>query len=233
MLKLKFQYFGTWWEELTHWKRPWCWERLRAGGEGNNRGWDGWMVPPTQWTWVWASSGSQWWTGKPGMLQSMGSQRVGHNWAAELNHLRKNLSLTTKLPSSLKTGVKEKAASHTGRCWFFTWAPWSWKRVNVRNVCIPSSPEKDPPSPDDWDMTQGCFPQHPHLFTYDKLSVSHSVMPDSLRPHGLQPTRLLCLWDFPGKDTGVGCHFLLQGIFPTQGSNLGPLHCRQILYWLS
>ena len=59
--------------------------------------------------------------------------------------------------------------------------------------------------------------------------VSHSVVPDSLRPHGLQPTRLLCPWDFPRKDTGVGCHFLLQGIFPTQGSNPGHLHCRQIL----
>ena len=58
-------------------------------------------------------------------------------------------------------------------------------------------------------------------------------MPNSLRPHGLQPTRLLYPWDFPGKDTGVGCHFLLQGIFPTQGSNPGLLHCRQILYWLS
>ena len=65
------------------------------------------------------------------------------------------------------------------------------------------------------------------------VSVSRSVMPDSLRPHGLQPTRLLCPWDFPGKDTGVGCHFLLQGIFPTQGSNPGILHCRQIHYWLS
>ena len=63
--------------------------------------------------------------------------------------------------------------------------------------------------------------------------VSHSVMPDSLRPHGLQPTRLLCPWDFPGKDTGVGCHFLLQGIFPTQGLNPGLLHHRQILYRLS
>ena len=58
-------------------------------------------------------------------------------------------------------------------------------------------------------------------------------MPDSLWPHGLQPTRLLCQWDFPGKDAGVGCHFLLQGIFPTQGSNPGLLHCRQILYQLS
>ena len=65
------------------------------------------------------------------------------------------------------------------------------------------------------------------------LSVSHSVVPNSLRPHRLQPTSLLSPWDFPGKDTGVGCRFLLQGIFPTQGSNLRLLHCRQILYWLS
>ena len=64
-------------------------------------------------------------------------------------------------------------------------------------------------------------------------SVSRSVMPDSLRPHGLQPSRLFCPWDFPGKDIGVGCHFLLQGIFPTQGLNLGLLHYRQILYRLS
>ena len=58
-------------------------------------------------------------------------------------------------------------------------------------------------------------------------------MPGSLGPHGLQPIRLLCPWDFPGKDTGVGCHFLLQGIFPTQGSNPGLLHCRRLLYRLS
>ena len=64
---------ATWCEELTHWKRPWCWERLRAGGEGDNRGWDGWMASPTQRTWVWASSRSWWWTGRPGVLQSMGS----------------------------------------------------------------------------------------------------------------------------------------------------------------
>ena len=72
-------------EELTHWKRPWCWQRLRAGGEGDDRGWDGWMASPTQWTWIWASSGSWWWTGKPGVLQFMGSQWIGHNWATELN----------------------------------------------------------------------------------------------------------------------------------------------------
>ena len=58
----------TWCEELTHWQRPWCWERLKAVGEGDDRGWDGWMASPTQWTWVWASSRSWWRTEKPGML---------------------------------------------------------------------------------------------------------------------------------------------------------------------
>ena len=75
---------GTWCEELTHWKRPWCWQRLRAG-EGDDRGWDGWMASLTQWIWVWVNSGSWWRTGRPGVLQSMGLQRVGHDWATELN----------------------------------------------------------------------------------------------------------------------------------------------------
>ena len=85
MLKLKLQYFGHLMRRTAHWKRPWCWERLKAGGEGDDRGWNGWMASPTQWTWVWASSGSRWWTGKPGMLQSMGLQRVRRDWATELN----------------------------------------------------------------------------------------------------------------------------------------------------
>ena len=76
---------ATWWEELTHWKRSWCWERLKAGGEGNDRGWDVWMASLTRWTWVWACSASWWWTGKPGVLQSKGLRRVGHNWATKLN----------------------------------------------------------------------------------------------------------------------------------------------------
>ena len=71
--------------ELTHWKRRWCWEGLWAGGEGDDRGWDGWMASQTQWTWVWVNSRSWWWTGRPGVLQFRGSQRVGHNWATELN----------------------------------------------------------------------------------------------------------------------------------------------------
>ena len=70
--------------ELPHWKRPWCWERLRAG-EGDDRGWDGWMASPTRWTWVWVDSRSWWWIGRPGVLQFMGLQGVRHDWATELN----------------------------------------------------------------------------------------------------------------------------------------------------
>ena len=72
----------TWCEELTPLKRPWCWEILKARGEGDDRGWDGWMASPTQWVWV--GFRSWWWAGKPWVLQSMGSQRVGHNRATEL-----------------------------------------------------------------------------------------------------------------------------------------------------
>ena len=75
---------ATWCKELTHLKRSWCWERLKAGGEGDSREWDGWMASPTWWTQVWVNSKSCWWTGRPGVLQSMGSQRVGHDWATEL-----------------------------------------------------------------------------------------------------------------------------------------------------
>ena len=76
---------AIWCEELTHLKRPWCWERLRAGGEGDDRGWDGWMASPTRWTWVWVNSGSWWWTGSPGVLWFMGLQRVRHDWVTELH----------------------------------------------------------------------------------------------------------------------------------------------------
>ena len=76
---------ATWCKDLTLWKRPWCWERLRAGGERDNRRWDGWLASPTLWIWVWASSRSWWSTGKPGVLLSMGWQGVRHDWATELN----------------------------------------------------------------------------------------------------------------------------------------------------
>ena len=85
----------TWFKEPTHWKRLWYEIRLKAGGEGDDRWWDGWMASPTRWTWVWANSRCWWWTGKPGLLQSIGSQRVRHDqvtkqywtdiWIWELN----------------------------------------------------------------------------------------------------------------------------------------------------
>ena len=88
MLRLKFQYFGHLMQRTDSsnidWKRPWCWEILKAGGEGDKR-LDAWMASPTQWTWVWVGFGSWWWTGKPGMLQSMGSQRIGQDWGTEMN----------------------------------------------------------------------------------------------------------------------------------------------------
>ena len=83
MLKLNLQYLVTWCEELTLLKRSWCWERLRVGGEVDDRGRDTWMASLTEWIWVWIDSGSWWWTGRP--VQFMGSQRVGHDWMTELN----------------------------------------------------------------------------------------------------------------------------------------------------
>ena len=85
MLKLKLQYFVHLMWRADSFEKHWCWEILKVGGEVDNRGWDGWMASPTQCTWVWARSGRWWWTGKPGVMQSMGLQRVGHYWATELN----------------------------------------------------------------------------------------------------------------------------------------------------
>ena len=85
MLSWTSNTLATWCEELTDRKRPWCWERLKVGREGDDRGWDGWMASLTRRTWVWASSVSWWRTGKPGVLQSVGLQRVRHNWVTELN----------------------------------------------------------------------------------------------------------------------------------------------------
>jgi len=77
--------FGHLMPRADSFEKTLCWERLKAGGEGDNRGWDGWMASPTQGTWVWVNSGSWWWTGRPGVLQSMGPQRVRHDWATELS----------------------------------------------------------------------------------------------------------------------------------------------------
>ena len=108
-------------EELTHLKRLWCWERLRAG-EGDNRGWDGWMASLTQWTWVWVKSGSWWWTGKPGVLWFMGLQRVGHDWATELNWVFHCIHVLHLLYPLL--------------CWTFRLLPCLGSCYEYRSVCI-------------------------------------------------------------------------------------------------
>ena len=112
---------ATWCEELTHWKRPQCWERLKAGGKGDNRVWDGWMASLTQWTWVWAGFRSWWRTGKPGMLQSMRSQRVRHNWATELTEMGKSgnsdkfIFLSSKITADSDCSHKIKRCLLLGR----------------------------------------------------------------------------------------------------------------------
>ena len=85
ILKMKLQYFDHLMRRAGSFERLWCWEVLVAGGEGDKRGWDGWMASLTQWMWVWVNSGSWWWTGRPGLLWFMGSQRVRHDWATEMN----------------------------------------------------------------------------------------------------------------------------------------------------
>ena len=105
-----------------NWK-DWCWERLKVGGEGDNRGWDGWMASPTQWTWIWVSSGSWGWTGKLGMLQSRESQQVGHDWATEMTDWLLKVALE----------IKNLPANQCRRCkrnGFNPWVrkiPWSRK----------------------------------------------------------------------------------------------------------
>ena len=85
MLKLELQYFGNLMRRTDPLKKTLRLGKIEGGREGDDRGWDGWMASPTEWTWVWVSSGCWWWTGKPSVLQSLGSQKVGHDWATELN----------------------------------------------------------------------------------------------------------------------------------------------------
>ena len=140
---------ATWWKEPTHWKRPWCWERLKVKGGWGGREWGDWMASLTQQTWVWANSERKWRTEEPSVLQSMGSQRVWHDWVTE----QQLICITEPLSCAHGTNTT----------------------LQISYVC-----------------------------------VSRSVVSSSLRPHGVQPTRLLRPWDFPGQNTGVGCHFLLQ-----------------------
>ena len=112
-------------KELIHWKRPWCWKGLGAGGEGDDRGWDGWMASSTWWTWVWVNSGSWWWTGRPGVLWFMGSQRVGHDWATELNWTDWMIKMGASFIAQL---VKNPPAMQETLVWFLGWEDLLEKR---------------------------------------------------------------------------------------------------------
>jgi len=103
MLKLKLQYFGHLIRKTDSFEKTLMLGKIEAGGEGDDRGWNGWMASPTRWTCVWVNSGSWWWTGKPGELQSMGLQRVGHDWATELNWTVFSEFLTILKSSSLSS----------------------------------------------------------------------------------------------------------------------------------
>ena len=103
--------------------RPWCWERLKAEEEEDSRGWGGWMASPTWWTWVWAGSWCWWWTGKPGMLHSVGSQRVGHNWVTEMNWTKSRITQGTENQEDLTNsqGRNNQSSSNPEmfKCWTF------------------------------------------------------------------------------------------------------------------
>ena len=105
MLKLKLQYFGHLMRRTDSLEKTLMLERLKTGGEGDNKRWDGWMAWPTWWTWVWASSESWWWTGRPGVVQSMGLQRVRHDWVTELNW--EHTTLFDGYKMSIKLGYGE------------------------------------------------------------------------------------------------------------------------------
>ena len=132
MLKLKLQYFGHLMPRVASFEKTWCWERLRAGGEGDGRRWDGWMASLTQWTWVWVNSRSWWWTGRPGVLQFMGLQRVGHDWVTELNW---NLPKETK---DLHTENCKKLDERNQRWHKCRDIPCSWTgRISVVEMTTP------------------------------------------------------------------------------------------------
>ena len=124
----------TWCKELTHLKTPWCWERLKTGGEGDDRGWDGRMASLTQWTWVWVNSVSWWWTGRPGVLRSMGSPRVGHDWVNWTSIICESSLPGVGLALSLHSFPEGRLELHCPICIMWPLSTW--------NVTSPSWDEK-------------------------------------------------------------------------------------------
>ena len=135
MLKLKVQYFGHLMQRNDSFEKTLMLERLRAGGEGDDRGWDSWISSASQWTWVWVISRSWWWTGRPGMLQSMGSQRVGHDWVTELNWTEPGGAVGKEPVCQFRR--------HEKWIWSLGWVPWFWSppKNNVSHClhCFPTN----------------------------------------------------------------------------------------------
>ena len=119
MLKLKLQYFGHLMWRVDSLKRLWIWEGLGAGEEGDDRGWGGWMASRTRWMQVWVNSRSWWWTGRPGVLRFMGSQRVGHDWATELNWTESYTTNMFKLLASVSG--PDSNSTLLPLCYFVSW----------------------------------------------------------------------------------------------------------------
>ena len=137
MLKLKLQYFGHLIWRIESLEKTWCWERLKVGGEGDHREWVGLMASPTGWTLVWVSSGSWWWTGKPGMLQSMGSQRVGHDWATELNWKTNKAREGDGIPAELYQILKDDAGRLLYSLCQQIWKTQQWPQDCKKSVFTP------------------------------------------------------------------------------------------------
>ena len=152
------------------------------------------MASPTRWTWVWMNSGCWWWTGRPGMLQFMGLQRVRHYWATELNWTE---NLLWDFSEFLDSNWILLLLSRFSRVWLCA-------TPETEAHQAPQSLEFS--RQEHWSGLPLLSPVHES----EKWKGSRSVVSDSQRPHGLQPTRLLHPWDFPGKSAGVGCHCLLH-----------------------
>ena len=157
-------------EELTHWKRPWCWECLEAGGEGDNRGWDGWVASLTWWTWVWVNSRTWWWKGRPGVLWFMESQRAGHGWATELNSTERFVMISQKPSKSCKV-LTEQWAGHEEESNYGGETDWAPLQGGCRH---PSPVSVNPGVP--WETHGYLFEgplQNPHKTERELFCFSH------------------------------------------------------------
>ena len=150
MLKLKLQYFGHLIQSIDSFEKTLMLERLKAGGAGDDRGWDGWMASPTQWRCVWVNSGNWWWTGRPGVQQSMGSQRVRRDWVTELNWTilwadsLKSLSVCVlSFPGNLNGKESAYSAGDLGWIPGLTRYPWEGNDNPLYYSCLENSMDRE------------------------------------------------------------------------------------------